>query len=112
MEQSEREQGLYDRLAAIPEIQGAGFSLTQEGQGVGIMRGAVLRGRWLAGTTGFGWYPAGSEAATRKVRGDEEAVYETLRMVLTSLEVMRRRPRDEAASPLQQQQLPQLRRKA
>lgn len=95
MEQCEREQGLHQRLAAIPEISAAGFSLTEEGRGVGIMRGAVLRGRWLASTTGFAWYPAGSEAATRKVRNDEEAVYETLRMVLTSLEVMRRRPRDD-----------------
>ena len=94
MEQSERERGLHDRLLAIPELFAAGFSLTDEGSGVGIMRGAVLRGRWLASTAGFGWYPAGSEAATRKVRSDEEAAYETMRMVLTSLEVMRRRPRD------------------
>lgn len=95
MDQCEREHGLHHRLSSIPEMSAAGFSLSEEGRGVGVMRGAVLRGRWLAGAAGFAWYPAGSEAATRKVRTEEEAVYETLRMVLTSLEVMRRRPRDE-----------------
>ncbi len=98
MEQSVRERHLHELLENIPELFAAGFSLADNGKGVGVMRGAQLRGRWIAGVTGFAWYPAGAENATRKVRTEDEAVYETLRMVLTSLQVMRRKPRGSAGS--------------
>lgn len=93
MEQSARERALHEQLESIPELFAAGFNLSDVGKGVGVMRGAQLRGRWIAGVAGFAWYPAGAENATRKVRSEEEAVYETLRMILTSLQVMRRTPR-------------------
>lgn len=79
-------------LEAIPELFAAGFGVVEAGRGVGITRGTQLRGRWIASVTGFSWYPAGAENATRKARTEQEAVYETLRMVLTSLQVTRRRP--------------------
>ncbi len=95
MSSLEREARLRRRLEDIPEFSAAGFRVDadRDGGSAVILRGLSCRGRWRAVDDGFVWIANHAETASRTVDSEDEAVRQTLKMVLTSLRVSLRRLR-------------------
>lgn len=96
----EREARLRRRLEEIPEFLAAGFRVEAEldGGAVVVLRGRTCRGRWRATPTedGFAWIANNSDSICRMAETEDEAVRQTLKMVLNSLQVSLRRKREPA----------------
>lgn len=90
----EQETELLAALSAIPEIAAAGFRVSRDAHGICVTRRRSPRGHWRAVEDGFAWIPLNSEEIARVVPSREEAVRETLLIILISLQVKRKQPSD------------------
>jgi hypothetical protein len=95
MSSLEQEARLRRRLEDIPEFSAAGFRVEadRDGGSAVILRGLSCRGRWRAVDDGFVWIANNAGTGSRVVDDEDEAVRQTLMMVLTNLRVSLRRSR-------------------
>lgn len=81
-------------LTAIPEIAASGFGVARNAHGICLARRRSPRGHWRGVADGYAWIPVNSEDIARTVPTLEEAVRETLLIILISLQVKRKHPAD------------------
>ncbi len=85
---------LLEQLADIPEVSLSGFSVREglAGTGVTVLKGRDYFGSWRRVDTQLVWVPANLTDPGHIVETVDEAVRQTLLMILKSLEVSSRRP--------------------
>lgn len=85
---------LLQQLADIPEVTLSGFSVREglAGTGVTVLKGRDYFGSWRMVDTQLVWVPANLTEPGHIVETVDEAVRQTLLMILKSLQVMPKKP--------------------
>ncbi len=85
---------LLQQLADIPEVTMSGFSVREglAGTGVTVLKGRDYFGSWRTVDTQLVWVPANLTEPGHIVETVDEAVRQTLLMILKNLEVTSRKP--------------------
>lgn len=85
---------LLQQLADIPEVTLSGFSVREglAGTGVTVLKGRDYFGSWRTVDSQLVWVPANLTEPGHIVETVDEALRQTLLMILKSLEVSSRRP--------------------
>lgn len=85
---------LLQQLADIPEVTLSGFSVREglAGTGVTVLRGRDYFGSWRTVDTQLVWVPANLTEPGHIVETVDEALRQTLLMILKSLQVSPKKP--------------------
>ncbi|MBS0232914.1 MAG: hypothetical protein JSR99_05460 [Proteobacteria bacterium] len=85
---------LLEQLSDIPEVSLSGFAVREglAGTGVTVLKGRDYFGSWRRVDTQLVWVPANLTDPGHIVETVDEAVRQTLLMILKSLEVSSRKP--------------------
>ncbi|MBS0250070.1 MAG: hypothetical protein JSR78_03285 [Proteobacteria bacterium] len=85
---------LLQQLADIPEVTLSGFSVREglAGTGVTVLKGRDYFGSWRTVDTQLVWVPANLTEPGHIVETVDEALRQTLLMILKSLQVSPKRP--------------------